>query len=186
MSKTVEDVLLEMVGLCESFGLSYAILGGLAVRVHGIPRPTYDVDFELTVSDQQLAAFFDTAEKLGYEVAAPYRTGWRDLVGGMPLVKLKTYVDVGHTIDVDIFVNDTPFQASAMERRMRILFRERQLWFVTPEDLILLKLLANRPRDQGDIADVLFVQGQLDEEYLKRWASALEITDRLTAALTNP
>lgn len=84
MGKTVEDVLLEMVGLCESFGLSYAILGGLAVRVHGIPRPTYDLDFELSVSDQQLTEFFDAAEKLGYEVAAPYRTGWRDLVGGMP------------------------------------------------------------------------------------------------------
>ena len=57
---------------------------------------------------------------------------------------------------------------------------------MTPEDLILLKLLANRPSDQGDIADVLFVQGQLDEDYLKKWAGALEITDRLTAALTNP
>ena len=28
VGKTVEDVLLEMVGLCESFSLSYAILGG--------------------------------------------------------------------------------------------------------------------------------------------------------------
>jgi len=49
VSKTVENVLFEMVGICESLDLSYAILGGLAVRVHGIPRPTYDVDFELTV-----------------------------------------------------------------------------------------------------------------------------------------
>ncbi len=185
MEKTVEHVLLEMVGLCESFRLSYAILGGLAVRVHGIPRPTYDVDFELTVSDRQLRDFFDAAEKLGYAVAAPYRTGWRDLVGGMPLVKLKTFMDGGHTIDVDIFVNDSPFQASVMERRLRIQFDNRQLWFVTPEDLILLKLLANRPRDHGDIADVLFVQGQMDEAYLRKWASALQITDRLTAALTS-
>ena len=101
------------------------------------------------------------------------------------LVKLKTHVDVGHTIDVDIFVNDTPFQAAVMERRIRISFGDRQLWFVTLEDLILLKLLANRPRDQGDIADVLFVQGQMDEVYLKRWANALEITDRLSAALSS-
>ena len=184
MGKTVDDVLLEMVGICESHNLNYAILGGLAVRVHGIPRPTYDVDFELTVNDRQLRDFFDAAEKLGYAVAAPYRTGWRDLVGGMPLVKLKTFLEAGHTIDVDIFVNDTPFQASVMERRLRIPFDNRQLWFVTPEDLILLKLLANRPRDHGDIADVLFVQGQLDEEYLRRWARTLQVADRLKAALS--
>ena len=54
MGKSVDEVLLEMYRICESYGLSYAILGGLAVRVHGIPRPTYDVDFELTVNDRQL------------------------------------------------------------------------------------------------------------------------------------
>ena len=101
----------------------------------------------------------------------------------MPLVKLKTFVDVGHTIDVDIFVNDTPFQASAMTRRIQVPFENRQLWFVTPEDLILMKLLANRPRDQSDVADVLFIQGQLDEIYMRHWASVLEITDRLNNAL---
>ncbi len=183
MRKTVEDVLLEMVGLCETLGLSYAILGGLAVRVHGIPRPTYDVDFEVTVTDRQLIDFFEASDKLGYEVAAPYRAGWRDLVGGMPLVKLKTYVDDFHTIDVDVFVNDTPFQTSIMDRRLRVPFESRQLWFVTPEDLILMKLLANRPRDQGDVADVLFVQGKLDESYMRHWANILSIADRLNKAL---
>ena len=58
MSKTVEEVLLEMVGLCESLKLDYTILGGLAVRVHGIPRPTYDVDFELTVDRRGARHFF--------------------------------------------------------------------------------------------------------------------------------
>ena len=103
----------------------------------------------------------------------------------MPLVKLKTWVEIGHSIDVDIFVNDTPFQASVMERRLKIPFSKRQLWFVTPEDLILFKLLANRPRDQGDIADVLFVQGQLDNAYMRTWADHLGITDRLETIL-NP
>ena len=183
MIKTVEDVLLEMVGVCERLALSYAILGGLAVRVHGIPRPTYDVDFEITVTDQQLIDFFEASEKIGYEVAAPYRKGWRDVVGGMPLVKLKTYVEIGRTIDVDVFVNDTPFQASMMERRLPVAFDDQHLWFVTPEDLILMKLLANRPRDQGDVADVIFVQGQLDESYMRHWAHQLDITDRLNTAL---
>jgi hypothetical protein len=50
-------------------------------------------------------------------------------------------------------------------------------------DLILLKLIAGRPRDYGDIEDIFFVQGQLDESYLRRWAAPLGITDRLEQAL---
>jgi hypothetical protein len=58
-----------------------------------------------------------------------------------------------------------------------------EAWLVSPEDLILLKLIAGRPRDYGDIEDIFFVQGQLDESYLRRWAAPLGITDRLEQAL---
>lgn len=183
--KSVEEVLLEIVGVCESLDLDYVIMGGLAVRVHGIPRPTYDVDFELSVTDQQISSFFAASDDLGYEVAAPYRSGWRDTVGGMPLVKMATYVAASKMIDVDVFINDTPFQRSIMNRRIQIPFESRELWFITPEDLILLKLLANRPRDIGDVADVLFIQSQLDENYMHHWAEQLAITDRLRNALAS-
>ena len=54
MNQSVEDVLLEIVDLCQRFQLQYVVLGGIAVRVHGIPRPTFDVDIELTVEESQL------------------------------------------------------------------------------------------------------------------------------------
>ncbi len=56
-------------------------------------------------------------------------------------------------------------------------------WFVTAEDLILLKLLANRPKDRVDVADILFVQVTLDEAYLRRWAATLGIAVELEDAL---
>jgi Nucleotidyltransferase of unknown function (DUF6036) len=64
-------------------------------------------------------------------------------------------------------------------------FEGRKLTVVTPEDLVLLKLLANRPRDIGDVQDILFIQGQLDESYMKRWAVELGIADRLTSILAS-
>ena len=56
---------------------------------------------------------------------------------------------------------------------------------MTPEDLILLKLIADRPRDHIDVADILFIQGELDESYMRHWAAELEISDRLAKALGN-
>ncbi len=181
MNRTIEDVLFEIVDVCETMQLDFSIMGGIAVRVHGIPRPTFDVDIELSVNQTQLDGFFARCEKLDYTVGDAYRSGWRDEVGGMPLVKVKTYLPSGNSVDVDIFINETPFQQSIMKRRQRFELSGRSLPFVTPEDLILLKLLANRPRDLGDVADVIFVQGQLDETYLRHWAEILGITDRLAA-----
>ena len=110
--------------------------------------------------------------------------GGLDRVAEMPLVKLKTMLDQDHWVDLDIFLCETDFQRSLMDRRLKTEFDDsRSLWIVTPEDLVLLKLIANRPRDLIDVADVLFVQGQLDETYLRHWANVLTIQDQLTKTL---
>jgi len=118
------------------------------------------------------------------EVPEVYRNGWVDRIAGMPLIKLKTYLDRDHFVDLDIFIAESEFQNSLVSRRILAEFDDRRIWIVTAEDLILLKLIANRPRDQIDVSDLLFVQGQLDEPYMRKWAASLEITDRLNTALT--
>jgi len=55
--------------------------------------------------------------------------------------------------------------------------------FVSPEDLVLLKLIASRPRDLIDVHDILFTMGELDEQYLATWAERLEIVEALQDAL---
>jgi len=181
--KTVEQVLMDMVGVCEEGDFTYAVMGGLAVRVHGIPRPTYDVDFQLTVDEEQLSRFVALVEQRDYTISEQYVAGWRDRVGGMPLIKLKTYMADGHSIDVDIFISETSFQFSTMKRRVRLEFEGQSMWFVSAEDLILLKLLANRPRDIGDITDILFVQGELDEAYMQKWSGPLGVEAQLAKVL---
>jgi hypothetical protein len=54
---------------------------------------------------------------------------------------------------------------------------------VSPEDLILLKVVAARPRDLGDIEDVLFAQSDLDETYMRRWAKELGVAEKLEEVL---
>jgi hypothetical protein len=70
-----------------------------------------------------------------------------------------------------------------MKRRLHLEADGHTLSVVSPEDLVLFKLLAARPRDLGDVADVLFIQGQLDETYMRRWARELGVSDRLEKAL---
>ena len=69
-------------------------------------------------------------------------------------------------IDADLFLAESPFQHEIMRRRKKIETTEGYIWMVSPEDLIILKLIAYRPRDVSDILDVMFTQGKLDTQYM--------------------
>jgi len=45
----------ELVGILEDFGLTYAVIGGIAVRAYAIPRPTFDIDFTLAIPRERLS-----------------------------------------------------------------------------------------------------------------------------------
>jgi len=177
-------VIHQLVAVFDRLALPYAIMGGIAVRAHGIPRPTYDVDFTLAVPRDRLVGLFEVLENLGYTVPNQYVRGWVDEVGGMPLVKIRLYVE-GRGIDADMFIAETDFQQEVLARRIPAQVEGRRLDLVTPEDLILFKLIASRPRDLSDVHDVLFTQGQLDEAYMRRWAEPLGVAAKLEDVLSN-
>ena len=174
----------DFIGIFERLRISYALIGGLAVGVHGIPRPTHDLDFTIAIERGRLPTFFEAVVELGYDVPHEFTTGWVDQVAGMPLVKARQWV-AGKTIDVDVFLAESRFQTSLLQRRARAEVEGISAWIASPEDLILLKLLANRPRDIGDIQDILMVQGQLDDAYLNRWADELGVSARWSEVLAH-
>jgi hypothetical protein len=175
-------VIHDLVRVFDNLGLPYAIMGGIAVRAYGIPRPTYDVDFTLAVPLDRLAELFDAISRCGYTIPEQYTRGWVDSVGGMPLVKVRLFLD-GRSVDADIFIAETPFQQEVIRRRVKAETEGVEVSLVSPEDLILFKVVAARPRDLLDIQDVFFTQGQLDEPYLRRWAEMLGVEKQLDEVL---
>jgi hypothetical protein len=183
--KEVLRALRDAVDVLEKLQLRYAVMGGFAVRVWSIPRATWDVDVTVAAEPDDLARLQREFEGRGYSMPAVYDSGWRDAVGGMPVVKFRWYVP-GGDLDVDIFLVETPFQQSLIQRRRRAPADGIDMWVASAEDLILLKLVASRRRDLVDVADILFMQGQLDEKYMRRWATELGIENALETALANP
>ncbi len=110
------NTLYDITDLFESLGVRYAVMGRIAVRIYGIPRPTHDVDFTIAIERDQLPEFFRAAMAQGYTVPTAYEAGWVDCVAGMPLVKLRIYLE-DHGVDVDIFLAESPFQESLLARR---------------------------------------------------------------------
>jgi len=174
----IQGILLQVLSALEAVPIPYMIMGGFAVRAVGIPRPTYDADLTLEASDEALARLFKSLERDGFIVPDEFRKGFRDSLQGMAKVKVQKFEEK-HVWDVDLFLVTTPYQRAAFARRQKVLFLGTDRWMITPEDLVLHKLLANRRKDLVDVEEILKIQVSLDRDYLRDWAARLGIATRL-------
>lgn len=93
----------------------------------------------------------------------------------------------GRAVSGDLFLVATDLQRSAFARCRTVQLPgvSRDVRVVSPADLILFKLLADRPKDRVDVQNILTVQGIPDAEYLHSWAKQLGVNDRLDLAIGN-
>jgi hypothetical protein len=73
-----------------------------------------------------------------------------------------------------------------MKRRQLADLEIGRIWVISPEDVILLKLVAGRWRDLGDIVDVRFMESELDKDYMRHWADKLDVREKLEEMLQSP
>lgn len=156
----------------------YAVMGGLAVSHWGLPHVTFDVDIAVGVRANDVTTFLSALDEDGFVVPDQFRTGWTDALAGTRKVAVKKFVE-GHVWTIDVFLDESEFLASVMARRVTVESVGRPTPMITPEDLVLFKLVAWRRKDQAHLDDLLLVVGPLDDAYLAAWADKLGVRDRL-------
>ena len=62
-----------------------------------------------------------------------------------------------------------PFEVEAVKRSEEHQAGAQRIRLPTPEDLIILKAVAHRPKDMGDIEAVIAVQEHLDTQRIAFW-----------------
>jgi hypothetical protein len=155
----MEDVLLRAVDALELAGIPYALMGGLASAAIGRSRHTHDVDLFVTVADADRA--LETLDRAGFgtERTDPewlYKAFWDD-----------TLVDV-------IFVSKggVRFDEEMREHRRPVEIRGRSVPALSPEDMLVIKAMANAehvPRHWHDGLGIVSA-ADLDWPYLLRRA----------------
>ena len=78
----------------------------------------------------------------------------------------------------DIQTAKTDYQMLVLERAVRS--EPEGVLVATPEDLLILKLIANRSKDRGDLLNLVARNG-LDWQYIDQWAEIWDVTERLRA-----
>lgn len=156
--------------LLDGLGLPYAVIGAHAVNSWLEPRFTADIDvtIELTAeSSRDLTAAF---AREGFAVA---RAHGERLPSGPDFVR---FTSRDRLVTIEFQPAKTSLQA-AIVRRARL---DRDgVRIATPEDLIILKLIANRPKDQVDLLGLVRLP-DLDWPYVDRAAREWELAPSLS------
>jgi hypothetical protein len=151
----------------ESGPFTYLVYGGLAAALWGEPRYTEDVDLVLFLPEREAYKFLRASAKCGFAVDEELAIQ-QVQVNGWARLPLGSKESAWH---MDLTLGDTPFDQSALKRRREVLLFNRKVWIVSPEDLILYKLVSARDRDLSDVGAVGRHQKDLDAAYLRQWAA---------------
>lgn len=168
----------------ERVGVRYFVGGSVASSVHGAPRFTRDLDVVVDLSEAQVPAFvaaagpdFDIDEESLREEAQ--RRGSWNIFHTPSMLKIDLF-----------FLKGDPFSTSQLARRVALETAPGQkVFFASPEDTILRKLLWHREGNESSgqqVPDVVGImkmkRGELDANYLEHWAARLGVTDLLARA----
>jgi hypothetical protein len=146
--------------LLDSLGIEYAIVGGIANAVWGEPRATIDVDVTVSVEADDLS---NTIRAITSQMRSPVPDA-EAFVRQTRVLPLDT--DEGVRIDV-IFAL-LPFEHDAIQRARKVAIADRTVAVVSPEDLVLMKIISDRPRDLSDAEAIVRRRlREMDREYLE-------------------
>ena len=75
---SLDEAAHKFIALFEQMAIPYAVMGGLAVRMYALPRPTFDVDFTVSLARRPAKDLVDVADLLFVQgsLDEPYMRTW--------------------------------------------------------------------------------------------------------------
>ncbi len=139
------------------------VIGGVAASILGRPRLTRDIDGLVLLDAARWKDFAAEATRFGF---APR------IADALAFARESQVLLLRHEssqIDVDITFGALPFERDAVARKITKRIGRLTIPLPTPEDLIVMKAVARRPRDLADIEGILAASDKLNRRFIRRW-----------------
>ena len=163
LSSSILDALEALVKWLEDEQVPNAIIGAVGVCLTAKPRFTTDIDAVIWIDRDRWEALINSAVDRGFSLrqsdALAFATTAR--------VLLLTHESSG--VDIDLSFGALPFERELIDRANEVAVRGMSVKVATPEDLIITKAVANRPKDIADIELIVDVRKRLDLRRIRYW-----------------
>ncbi len=187
MSEAVEiRVLREFLKILDALEIKYAIGGSIASSVYGLVRFTQDADVMVEPFTPKASLFYEHIKALFYISKEAMHDALQSKTS-FNIIHLET------AFKIDVFISKlSAFDCQVLSRATSIQLGQTEIdyfRFVSPEDIILLKLVWYEQgqrvsnKQWNDILGVLTTQKKrLDYDYLNDWAKTLSVQNLLAKA----
>ena len=157
--------------------VAYMLIGGIANLVWGAPRSTLDVDASVLVEEAEWPGLIRALRRRFRVIPKDPAEFLRD-THVLP-------VETSEGIRIDLIWAQLPYEHKAIARAITTDVAGHQARICRPEDLIVHKVIADRPKDREDVRAIVRRQGRrLDRRYLtqtvRALSRALDQPERLT------
>lgn len=150
-------------------GLDYALIGGHAVNVWVEPRFTADVDIVVVAGPDDFDRLKQGLAAEGFAVALEHGG---DQPSGADFIR---FTAESNPLVLEVQAAKTELQREIVRRARP---RPGGLPVATVEDLIVLKLIADRAKDQVDLFGLAKLP-RIDWPYVEQWSTEWQVLDRL-------
>jgi hypothetical protein len=170
--RLLADLLLELIN---ETGARVALIGGQATNFWARPRYTDDFDFTVAADPAAIDLLVRGLVERGFEVV-------REQAGGSPSGPDFVRLERPNKLDaVDLIVAKTEYQDLVVQRAVGA--DGTAIPIATVEDLIVLKLIANRSKDHEDINRLIESRPGIDWPYVRQWAGIWGVEDKIDGVI---
>jgi len=161
--------LLEKIGRAlEAHDIAYMVIGGQAVLVYGEPRLTKDIDVTLAKEPEEVEEVIEAVNKMRLDILVDDPDGFVSQTYVLPTQ------EPSNGIRVDFIFSSSDYERQAIRRARSVRIGKASVRVAAPEDVIIHKIIAGRPRDLEDTKGVLLKNPDVDTEYIRRWLGNFE------------
>jgi len=152
----------------EKLKIPYLLTGGLAVSFWGLPRTTHDIDIVIKAKKEDKEKIVDSFKKDFYISEEAVSQA----------IEEKFTFNIIHYkagIKIDFWLSrEDSLGISEFKRRKKKKILGKEIYIISPEDLILEKLLwykeSESTRHLEDIESILKIS-KVDMDYIKKWST---------------
>jgi len=192
------QLLIKIAKILEDLKIPYMVTGGFAVSVWGRPRFTADIDIVVKLLPKNIPRLAKLLLAIDKDVYVSQEAMENALKrkGEFNFIHPQTGLKVDFWVEKDIekyYLSQyqdsearvsSQFEKIKLQRRIPKKIEDQKVYFISPEDLILSKLIwykqGQSEQQLRDIESVLKVsKSEIDMDYIKNWAERLSFLNIL-------
>jgi hypothetical protein len=160
-----------LAGLGRALGglrVKWYLFGAQAALIYGAARLTADIDVTVQLGNRETAELVRALESAGFRLRV------RDVADFAARTRVLPFLHPRTGMPIDIVLAGPGLEEAFVRRRRRRTIDGVPVPVASPEDIVVMKVLAGRGKDEDDVVAILAAQPKLDLAWIRKTLRTLE------------